>query len=79
MMEKGDVLQTLVFLLHELLKHFLLSLNFAEFLLPLDPDHSQTVSLGQYQLELRVQEDLMVNSLIQMLFDLFALKLMDSA
>ena len=77
MMEKGDVLQTLVFLLHELLKHFLLSLNFAEFLLPLDPDHSQIESLGQYQLELRVQEDLMVNSLTQMLYDLVALKLMD--
>ena len=63
MMEKGDVLQALVFLLHELLNQFLLSLNFAEFLLPLYPDHSQTVSLDQYQLELRVQEDLLVNSL----------------
>ena len=78
-MEKGDVLQSLVFLLHELLNQFLLSLNFAEFLLSSDPYHSQIESLGQYQLELRVQEDLMVNSLIQMLFDLFALKLMDWA
>ena len=79
MMEKGDVLQTLAFLLHELLNQFLLSLNFAKLLLPLDPDHSQIESLGQYQLELRVQEDLIVNSLTQMLFDLVALKLMDWA